>query len=66
MDKVRTTLVKRLCDTKLLKDDEDHTKLNKEGNLVGNGKCMCARGGCVVDIVHKKISIRSWVEGRLK
>ncbi len=59
-------MVKRLCGTKLFKDDEDDTKLNKEGNLVWNGKYTCARGCCVLDIVHQKITIRGWVEGRLK
>jgi len=58
VDKVRTTMVKRLCGTKLLKDDEDDTKLNKEGNLVWNGKYMCARGGCVVDIATKQLLLK--------
>jgi hypothetical protein len=34
MDKLETTMVKKLCGTKILNDDEDDTKLNKEGNLV--------------------------------
>jgi hypothetical protein len=34
MDKPRTTMVKRLCDTKLLNDDEDDTKINNERNFV--------------------------------
>jgi hypothetical protein len=59
-------MLKRLCDTKLLNDDEDDTKLNNEGNLVWNGRYMSARGGCVVDVVHQKITIRGWVEGRPK
>jgi hypothetical protein len=40
VDKPKTTMLKRFCDTKLLNDDEDDTKLNNEGNLVSNGRYM--------------------------